>query len=160
MVLLAAVLLAGCGGADRAPQTREGFISAADGVCEDLFSEFAAVREREPQTPQEIATANEELADTYEKLADRLARVRLPEERAARRDAQAFVASVRGTVPLLEELRAASARFLAAAGADDRRALAAAGNELRGALDRFRAARARSDRRAIDLGLTFCGNLG
>ena len=158
--LLAAVLLAGCGGDDDGPQTKEGFISAADVVCQDLFSEFAQASSGQPTTPQAVAEANDELADTYEKLAARLADVPLPETGAARRQAQAFVGSVRSVQPLLENLRGASKRFVEAADAEDRQALAEAGNDVRTSLDAFRSARARSDRLAIAYGLNFCGNLG
>ncbi len=159
-VLLASVLLGGCGGEDRAAQTKEGFISAADRVCEELFGEFAQASRDQPKTPQDVADANDELADTYEKLADRLDEVRLPESGAARTQAQAFVSSVRAAEPPLRDLRAASKRFVAAAQSDNRQALARAGNDVRTALDAFRSARAASDRLAIAYGLNFCGNLG
>jgi len=159
-ILLAIVVLAGCGGDDPGPQTREGFISAADGVCEDLFSEFAQASQGQPTTPRDVAAANSELADTYEKLADRLDDVRLPARGSARTQAAAFVRSVRSSEPLLANLRAASKRFVDAAQAEDRQALTKAGNDVRSALDAFRSARADADRLAIAYGLNFCGNLG
>ncbi|MFP5362591.1 MAG: hypothetical protein ACLGI5_07655 [Thermoleophilia bacterium] len=159
-VLLATVVLAGCGDDEAGPQTKEGFISAADTVCEELFSEFAQASQETPTTPQEVAQANDELADTYEKLARRLDEVPLPERGAARTQAQAFVASVRSAEPLLDDLRAASKRFVDAAEAGDRQAVATAGNDVRSALDAFRSARADSDRLAVEYGLNFCGNLG
>jgi len=67
---------------------------------------------------------------------------------------------VRSVQPLLENLRGASRRFVEAADAEDRQALAKAGNDVRTSLDAFRSARARSDRLAIAYGLNFCGNLG
>ena len=158
--LLVIVLLAGCGGDDTGPQTKEGFISAADAVCEDIFSEIAQARSAQPRTPQEVAAANDELADAYERLADRLSAVQLPESGAARRQAQEFVASVRATEPVLDRLRAASQRFVEAASAGDRQAVSQAGNDVRSALDAFRSARATSDRLAVRYGLDFCGNLG
>lgn len=159
-VVLATALLTGCGDDDSGPQTKEGFISAADGVCQDLFSEFAQIEAAAPRTPQEVAAANDELADLYEKLADRLADVELPASGAARTQAQAFIASVRAAEPSLATLRKASERFVDAAEARDQRALATAGNDVRTALDTFRAARANTDRLAVQYGLTFCGNLG
>jgi hypothetical protein len=159
-LVLAAALLAGCGGGDDAPQTKEGFISAADSVCEDLFSQFAQASSGQPTTPQDVADANSELADTYEKLADRLDEVPLPDTGAARTQAQAFVSSVRAAEPRLVELRAASKRFVDAAEAENRAAITKAGNDVRAALDAFRSARADSDRLAIEYGLNFCGNLG
>ncbi len=159
-VLLASVLLGGCGGEDRAAQTKEGFISAADGVCEDLFSEFAQLSSGQPTTPQDVADANNQLADAYEKLADRLDKVPLPENGAARTQAQAFVRSVNAAKPQLVKLRAASKRFVDAAEAENRAAITKAGSDVRAALDGFRSARATSDRLAIAYGLNFCGNLG
>jgi hypothetical protein len=160
-ILIAAALLAGCGGDDDAgPQTKEGFISAADNVCQDMFSEFAQVGDGQPTTPAGVADANNELADTYARLADRLEDVRLPDEGAARTRAQAFVKSVRAAEPLLDRLRAASKRFVEAGAKKDREALTKAGNDVRAALDAFRSARAESDRLAIAYGLNFCGNLG
>lgn len=159
-VVLTAVVVVGCGGGDPAPQTKEGFVSAADDVCQDLFSDFARASSNEPDTPQEVADANDELADLYERLSDRLGDVPLPASGAARTGAQGFVASVRAVVPLLDDLRAASSRFVEAAEARDRAAATRAGNDVRNALDAFRAARAESDRRAVRYGLTFCGNLG
>jgi hypothetical protein len=160
VLLSAALLVTGCGGNDEGPQTKEGFISAADAVCEDLFSEFAQVDANEPKTPQDVAAANDQLADTYEKLGDKLDEVRLPDSRPARTQAEAFVASVRGAEPLLTNLRASSKRFVDAAAAKDQEAVAKAGNDVRTALDGFRSSRADSDRLAIAYGLNFCGNLG
>lgn len=160
-VLLLAALLAGCGGGDdTAPQTKEGFIAAADNVCEDRFSDFAQASEEQPTTPEDVAAANDQLADSYERLADRLADVPLPAAGPARTQAQAFVSSVRAAEPLLRNLRASSKRFVDAAEAKDRQALAVAGNDVRSALDAFRSARANSDRLAVAYGLNFCGNLG
>jgi hypothetical protein len=158
-VLLVSALLAGCGDGS-GPQTKEGFISAADGVCEKVQSDIQRAGSAEPQTPAQVAEANDTLADLYDRLADDLGRVPLPEAGAARRQAQAFIASVRAADPLVEKLRAASKGFVTAARAQDRQAAAAAGNEVRGALDAFRAARARSDRLALQYGLNICGNLG
>ena len=158
--VLAVALLTGCGDDDKGPQTKEGFIAAADGVCEDLFSEFAQIEAAAPETPQEVAAANEELADLYDKLAEQLSEVRLPAGGAARTQAQQFVASVRAGEPALADLRAASERFVDAAEAKDRQALRTTANDVRAALDAFRAARANSDRLAVQYGLNFCGNLG
>lgn len=158
--VLATASLAGCGGGDDAPQTKEGFISAADSVCEDLFGEFAQIGSGQPTTPKDVAEANDELADTYEKLADRLGDVPLPATGAARTQAQAFVASVRAGESKLAALRTASDAFVKAAEADDRAAITKAGSDVRAALDAFRSARADTDRLAIAYGLNFCGNLG
>jgi hypothetical protein len=160
IILLVTVLLAGCGGDDTGPQTKEGFISAADGVCENVQSDIQRAGAANPRTPQQVADANNVLADLYGKLADDLAKVRLPESGTARREAQTFIASVRRAGPLVEKLRAASKDFATAADSKDRQAAVAAGNEVRSALDAFRAARATSDRLALEYGLNICGNLG
>jgi hypothetical protein len=158
-VLLGVVLLGGCGG-DDAPQTKEGFIAAADGVCADLSTDLADAGALNPQTPQEIANSNDVLADIYGKLTERIADVELPAGRTARTGAKAFVDSVRAADPLVERLRATSAAFVAAAKAKDKAAITASGTALRRELDDFRAARARSDQQAIAYGLQICGSLG
>jgi hypothetical protein len=161
LALALIALLAGCGGSeDKGPQTKEGFIVAADGVCQNLASDLAAAGSANPQTPQQVAEANTVLADLYGRLVDGLVKVRLPESGAPRRQAQAFVASVRTADPLVERLRTVSQDFVAAAETKDRQATATAGNEVRSALDAFRAARANSDRLAIGYGMNLCGNLG
>lgn len=161
LAVLLIVLLAGCGGAeDTGPQTKEGFILAADEVCQNLAGDLAAAGSANPQTPQQIADANNVLADLYGKLVAGLAKVRLPDTGAPRRQAQAFVASIRTADPLVERLRTASKDFVTAAQSNDRQATATAGNAVRSALDAFRAARANSDRLAIGYGLNLCGNLG
>ena len=160
VVLLVAGLLAlsGCGG-DDAPQTKEGFILEADGVCETFVDEFAEAGAQDPGTPQEVAEANQVLADLYERFSERISEVRLPAAGAARTQARAYIESVRRSEPLLDRLRAASDEFLQAARGGDARAFSAAGNTLRQALDAFRASRSASDRLAVEYGLTLCGNL-
>ncbi len=151
-------LLAGCGG-DDGPQTKEGFILDADGVCEDFLGEFADAGEDNPGTAKEVADANKVLADVYERFSEDISDVRLPDAGAARTQAQGYVNSVRSSAPLLERLRSTADEFVEAAQGNDARALTTAGNNLRSALDRFRANRARSDTLAIQYGLNLCGNL-
>ena len=164
LVLLALVLVAGpafvagCGG-DDAAQTKESFILEADGVCADFVDEFAEAGSQQPDTAQEVAEANNVLADLYERFSERLGEVELPAGGAARTQAQAYVDSVRRSEPLLDRLREASDAFLRAAEGDEPRALSAAGNDLRAALDAFRASRSASDRLAVEYGLNLCGNL-
>jgi hypothetical protein len=160
IAVLVTALLAGCGGGDTGPQTKEGFISAADGVCVKVQSDIQRAGSADPRTPQQVADANNVLADLYGKLADDLAKLRPPETGTARRQAQTFIASVRSADPLVEKLRAASKDFVTAADSKDAQATATAGNEVRSALDAFRAARATSDRLALRYGLSICGNLG
>ena len=151
-------LLSGCGG-DDGPQTKEGFILDADGVCEDFLGKFAEAGDDNPGTAKEVADANKVLADLYGRFRERISEVKLPESGPARTQAQAYVDSVRGSAPLLGRLRATADDFLEAAQGSDAQALTVAGNNLRGALDRFRANRAQSDTLAIDYGLNLCGNL-
>ena len=141
------------------PQTKEGFISDADGVCQSLAGEFESAGSEQPGTPQEVADANHVLADLYEKLADRLADVRLPDAGAARTEAQAYVASVTKTEPMLARLRSTADGFLAAAKGTDRRRSRSPATPCAAALDAFRAARAQSDSLAVSYGLNLCGNL-
>jgi hypothetical protein len=159
--LLAAALLAGCGGGDDGgPQTKAGFIAAADRVCADLSTDIAEAGSSNPQTPPQIAEANDVLADIYGKLADKISDVPLPAAGAARTGAQAFVSSIRAADPLVEKLRSTSDRFVAAAKAKDKAAITASGTALRSELDAFRAARADSDLQAIAYGMEICGSLG
>lgn len=160
VVLLVAglALLSGCGG-DKGPQTKEGFILDADGVCEDFVGEFRDAGSASPATAKEVADANKVLADLYGRFSDAMGKVRLPASGTARTQAKAYVDSVRASEPLLDRLRSASDAFLQAAGGQDRQALTVAGSNLRIALDRFRATRARSDTLAVAYGLNLCGNL-
>ena len=155
---LGLVALSCCGG-DDTPQTKEGFILEADGVCEEFLDEFADAGSQNPGTPKQVADANKVLADLYERFSERSSDVRLPAAGEARTQAQAYVDSVRRSEPLLDRLRAASDEFLQAAGGNNARALSAAGNNLRQALDAFRASRSASDRLAVEYGLNLCGNL-
>lgn len=158
LVLFAGLaLLSGCGG-DSGPQTKEGFVLDADGVCESFLTEFQDAGSANPGTAKEVADANKVLADLYARFSDVMKKVRLPDG-AGRTQAQAYVNSVRASEPLLDRLRSTADAFLAAAEGQDRQALTVAGNDLRSALDAFRASRARSDTLAVDYGLNLCGNL-
>jgi len=159
LILVAGIaLLSGCGG-DDGPQTKEGFILDADGVCDDFLGEFADAGADNPGTVKEVADANKILADVYERFSERIAEVRLPDAGPGRSGAQAYVSSVKRAQPLLEGLRSTADDFVAAAEGGNARALTTAGNNLRGALDRFRASRAESDSLAVSYGLNLCGNL-
>lgn len=152
-------LLSGCGGDDRGPQTKEGFILDADGVCGSFAGEFQDAGSANPGTAKEVADANKVLADIYGRFREVMGKVRLPPGGTARTQAKAYVDSVRASKPLLGRLRATADAFLTAARGQDRQALAVAGTDLRIALDRFRANRARSDTLAVQYGLNLCGNL-
>ena len=61
LLLVAGLLaLSGCGG-DDTPQTKEGFILEADGVCEEFLDEFTDAGSQNPGTPREVADANQVL---------------------------------------------------------------------------------------------------
>ena len=158
LLLTMLAVLAGCGG-DDAPQTKEGFILEADGVCATFVDEFAEAGAQDPGTPQEVAAANRVLADLYERFSERIRDVELPASGPARTQARAYIDSVRRSDPVLDRLRESSDAFLEAARGTDAQALRTTGNNLRQALDAFRASRAVSDRLAVDYGLNLCGNL-
>lgn len=158
VLLLALALIAGCGD-DSGPQTKEGFISEADGVCQSLAGEFESSGSQQPGTAKEVADANGVLADLYLKLSERLGKVRPPDTGAARTDARAYIASVKRGDPLVKRVRSAADGFYEAAKGTDKQELAVAGTALRSALDAFRAARAESDTLAVSYGLNLCGNL-
>jgi hypothetical protein len=151
-------LLSGCGG-DSGPQTKEGFILDADGVCQSFSNEFQDAGSADPSTAKQVADANKVLADLYDRFASAMKKVRLPASGPARTQAKAYVDSVRASEPLLDRLRSTSDDFLAAARGSDHQALTVAGNTLRSALDAFRATRAKSDSLAVQYGLNLCGNL-
>ncbi|MGI9099175.1 MAG: hypothetical protein ACR2H2_11935 [Solirubrobacteraceae bacterium] len=158
--LAAATLLAGCGG-DGEPKTvtKERYVAEGDNVCARLGDRFARAGATDPQTPQQIAESADVLADLYGKLLDGLQDITLPTDPADRRGAEAYVAAVRRTDPLLAGLRSSAQRFVTAAGAADTRELTQAGIAVRAALDALRAAQAQADGRALDYGFNYCGTL-
>ncbi len=155
--VLAAMLLAGCGG-EPGPVTKDRYVADADEVCAEFRERFAAGT-TDPATPQEIVRSADALADRYGEFVDRIQDIRLPTDPAERRGAAAYVAELRRNEPLLRRLRSAAQRFAAASEGDDRQALTQAGIEVRSALDAFRAGQARADRRALAYGFSVCGNL-
>jgi hypothetical protein len=159
--LVLVVLLAGCGGGDDQPKTmsKERYVAEGDVVCAGLTEKFAQAGATDPRTPQEIAQSADVLADLYGELRKGLQDIKLPTDPAERRGAAAYVAAVDRTDPALARLRSSAQRFVAAAGNDDRREVAAAGTAVRAALDAFRAAQAQADGRALDYGFNYCGNL-
>jgi hypothetical protein len=159
VALLSAGVLAGCGGEDSTPQSKEQFIAEADVVCAGVAEDLRRKGATEPETAQEIAQANNILADTYGKLGEGLSKIELPVG-ADRRGAQAYVDSVSRTDPLLGKLKSSSRALVEAVNGSDRRALTIAANDVRAALDGFRKARADSDLLAVRYGLDVCGNLG
>jgi hypothetical protein len=159
VALLSVGLIGGCGGGEPKKQTKDQFIAEADVVCAGVADDVQRKGATEPTTPEEIAQANNVLADAYGKLADGLSEIELPVG-ADRAGARAYIDSVRRTDPLLDKLRSSGKALVDAVNGADRQALADAGNGVRSALDGFRKARADSDLLAVRYGLNVCGNLG
>jgi hypothetical protein len=160
IALVAAGLLAGCGGSDEpATMSKARYVAEGDSVCAKLSDRFVRAGATDPQTPQETAQAADVLADLYGELRQGLQDIELPADRADRSGAAAYVAAVRRTDATLVSLRASAQRFVAVADAGEPQELAQAGNAVRAALDTFRAAQAHAERRALDYGFDYCGNL-
>ncbi|MEA2231384.1 MAG: hypothetical protein QOD83_1200 [Solirubrobacteraceae bacterium] len=159
VALLSAGLLAGCGGGEPKKQTKEQFIAEADAVCAGVADNLRRKGATDPKTPQDIAQANNVLADVYGDLAEGLSKIQLPGG-ADRAGAKAYVASVTRADPVLARLTSSGQALVDAVNASDARALTAAGNDVRAALDGFRKARADSDLLAVKYGFNVCGNLG
>ena len=157
LVLVVALSSGGCGGSD-APKTKEEFIAEADTVCERLAASFAKAGSTNPQTPDEIGTANSVLAELYDDLARDLSDLTAPPGTAGA-GARDYIAAIQRSDTLVQRMKATSLELATAAHGRDPRRLAKAGNDLRSALDAFRAARAEADRLAVDYGFNTCGNL-
>jgi hypothetical protein len=71
VAVLAAFALAGCGGGEREPLTREQLIAQADAICAEASDELDALGE--PETPEELADLAAEAAAIAE---DQLRRLR------------------------------------------------------------------------------------
>jgi hypothetical protein len=159
-VAVVAVLLAGCGGGGEPKTvTKERYVVEGDNVCASLGDRFARAGATDPQTPQEISESADVLADLYGELLNGLQDVELPTNPADRRGAEAYVAAVRRTDPLLDRLRSSARRFVTAARGTDTRELTQAGIAVRAALDAFRAAQVKAGQRALEYGFNYCGNL-
>ncbi len=158
---IAAALLGGCGGGDDGPdvQTKDSYIAQADDVCAKLAQRFQDAGETDPQTPEQIAQSADVLADLYGDLLGGLQDVRPPAAAEPRRGAAAFLAGVRRTDGLLDDLQASAQRFVDASNGQDARELTAAGNAVRTALDAFRAEQAATDRLALEYGFDVCSGL-
>ena len=158
--LLAAALLAGCGGdKDSGPQTKDDFIADADAVCNELATDIAKAGQTNPKTATDVKNANDLLADAYGELTAEIAKVRLPDG-PDRAGAQEFVEAVLATDPLLAQLKSTSKAFVAAVASGDRERITETGTAVRRALGDFRAQKAQSDLLAVSYGLQTCGNLG
>jgi hypothetical protein len=158
--LLAAAVLAGCGGSD-APKitSKDDYIAAGDKVCSSLGDRFATAGATDPQTPKEIVDSADVLANLYGDLINGLQDIKLPPNATDRRGATAYVNAVKRTRPALVTLRSSAQALQAAVDAKDARKVTAAGSDVRKALDAFRSAQAQGNQRARDYGYVLCGNL-
>jgi hypothetical protein len=157
--VLAAALLAGCGGGEPRTVTKDRYIVDADEVCAELGEGFAAGAAQGSATPRGIAREAEALADRYGELVDRIDEIRLPSDPADRRGAAAYVGELRRNVSLVRRVSSAASRFADLSDGGEEEQAAQAGIEVRQALDAFRAGQARADRRALAYGFNACGNL-
>jgi hypothetical protein len=159
--LLAAALLAGCGGATDEPKvvTKDLYIAEGDNVCAGLSERINSAGASNPKTPTDIVDAANTLADLYGELLKGLRGVRLPTRAADRTGAAAYVAAVGRTDALLAQLRSSAKRFVDAVDAKDQNKIGQTGNDVRSALDAFRAAQAQANQRALIYGFNLCGNL-
>ncbi len=153
--LLAALLIAGCGGdgADEV-QTKADFIAAADKIC--LARDTGASKLAPVQSDNDLGRFSGELAKVYEKAIDDLEAVPLPAG-TARAGAEKYV---RATVALrgpVELMTAASTRLRAAASAA---ALKEAGQQLGTGVNSVKSLGEVADRAARDYGMRNCGQTG
>jgi hypothetical protein len=159
--LLAAALLAGCGGGSDEPKTvsKELYIAEGDEVCAGLADRIRSAGAENPQTPKDITESANVLADLYGKLLEGLQDLKPPTVAADRRGATVYLAAVGRTSSLLGQLRTSAKDFEEAAKGTDERKVAETGNEVRRALDAFRASQAQANQRALAYGYQLCGNL-
>jgi hypothetical protein len=159
--LVAAAVLAGCGGSSDTPkiQTKDDYIAAGDNVCAGLGDRFATAGATDPQTPKQIVDSADVLANLYGDLTKGLEGIRLPPRPADSKGAGAYVSAVRRTGPALAKLRSSAKSLQDAVAAKDQRKVALTGNDVRKALDEFRAAQAQGNQLARDYGFNLCGNL-
>ncbi|MEA2156830.1 MAG: hypothetical protein QOE11_2970 [Solirubrobacteraceae bacterium] len=160
-VLVAAALLAGCGGGSDEPKivSKDLYIAEADNVCASLSERFNSAGAADPQTPRQIVDSAKVLSDLYGDLLKGLRDVKLPARPADRRGAAAYVGAVAHTSSLLVQVRSSANAFLAAVAVKDAAKLTQTGNDVRQALDDFRAAQAGANARAVAYGFNLCGNL-
>gem|GEM_PF-1528846 len=162
--LVAAALLAGCGGAsggEPAIATKDDYIAAGDEVCAGLITRFNDAGATDPKTAKDIVESADVLSDLYGDLLDGLGGLKLPQGAAARKGATDYVTAIKRTSALLGPLRTSAKAFEQATDArkKDPAAIAQSGNDVRKALDAFRASQAQANQRALEYGFNLCGNL-
>lgn len=159
--LVAAALLAGCGGDDGSdlPVTKELYIAQADEVCTGLQSRFETAGASNPETPKQIVDSANVLGDLYGDLFDGLKDLELPVRAADRTEAAEYVTLVSRTDALLAELKTTAESFADAVDGKDKRKIESTGQAVRSALDAFRAEQAKASQAAIVYGFNLCGNL-
>jgi hypothetical protein len=161
--LVAAALLAGCGGDDggnsSGPVTKELYIAQGDEVCAGLQERFETAGASDPQTPKQIVDSANVLGDLYGDLFDGLKDIELPARAADRTGAADYISGVGRTDAQLAELKSTADSFADAVDAKDKRKIESAGQAVRSALDAFRAEQAKANQAAIVYGFNLCGNL-
>lgn len=160
--LVAAALLAGCGGDDGGsslPVTKELYIAQADEVCGGLQGRFETAGASNPQTPKQIVDSANVLGDLYGELFDGLKDLELPARAADRTGAAEYITAVGRTDAQLVELKSSADAFADAVDAKDKRRIESGGQAVRSALDAFRAEQAKANQTAIVYGFNLCGNL-
>jgi hypothetical protein len=155
--LLAALLLAGCGGGDADKATTKAqFIAAADKICverDTKASKLGAV-----QSDADLGRLSGELASIYDKAITDLEAVPLPAG-AARAGADKYV---RATVALRRPVQrmAAASTGLQSAAAKTAGALKEAGVKLQTSVNTVQALGGVADQAARDYGMRSCGQTG
>jgi hypothetical protein len=157
-VLLAATLLAGCGGGDDAGtvETKADFAAAADKICverDTSASKLGAV-----QSDADLGRLSGELARIYEKAISELESVSLPAG-SARAGAEKYV---RATVALRQPVArmATASTNLQSAAAKSAGALKEAGVQLQTSVNTVQALGGVADQAARDYGMRNCGQTG
>ena len=156
--LLAALLIAGCGGGDDDGATSKAdFIAAADKIC--VERDASASKLRAVQSDADIGRLSGELAAIYEKAITKLEAVPLPggEARAGAEKYVRATAALRGPV---QQMTTASASLQAAATTQQAGALKEAGKRLQSGVNAVQALGEVADRAARDYGMRTCGSTG
>jgi hypothetical protein len=156
--LMAAILVAGCGGGDSAKiENKADFVAAADKICRER--DASAVKLSRVQSDADLGRLSGQLAKIYEKAIAELESVSLPPG-SARPGAEKYV---RATVALrksVQRMSAASSKLQSAAA--DKRAgeLKDAATQLQTSVNTVQALGEVADQAARTYGMHNCGQTG